>query len=132
MSLQRLRRYGNAREDALHDLVGGDVLRESFERENDAVSQDIEREVLDVLTGDVAAAAEDGAIAATLGPGPDPAIDRSRSASWRSADLQSILPVVTALRPSATLRSNDCVRSERSASLDEASMITAVNLSTIA
>src|SRR5450631_1070100 len=55
--------------------------------------------------GAVAAAAEDGAVtAATLGPGPGPAIDRSRSASWRSADLQSVLPVVTAPRPSATLR----------------------------
>jgi len=68
--------------------------------------------------GAVAAAAEDGAItAATLGPGPAPAIDRSRSASCRSADLQSVLPVVTAPTAVATLRSNACVRSERSASL---------------
>src|SRR3984893_6975838 len=74
--------------------------------------------------------AKDGAIAAAkLGPGP--AIDRSRSPSWRSATLQSILPDVTAPRPSATLRSSNCVRSERSASLDEASVITAVNLSTM-
>jgi len=50
---------------------------------------------------------------------------------WRSASRQSILPVVTALRPSATLRLSSCVRSSRSASLDEASLITAANLSTM-
>ena len=61
-----------------------------------------------------------------------PAIDRSRSASWRSARPQSIRPDVTAVRPSVTLRSNTCVRSERSASFDEASRITSENLSTMA
>ena len=81
-------------------------------------------------------AAADGAMTAAS-DGPDrpatvPAIDCSRSASWRSASLQSICPVVTALRPSATLRSSSRVRSSRSASLDEASLITAANLSTMA
>ena len=55
--------------------------------------------------------------------------DCSRSASRRSASLQSVLPDVTALRPSATLRSNICARSERWASLDAASRITAANFS---
>src|SRR6267143_3758459 len=60
MSLQWFRRYGNACEHALHQVVGGDVLGERFEREDDAVAQDVEREVLDVLPGDVASAAEIG------------------------------------------------------------------------
>src|ERR1700682_1882940 len=83
--------------------------------------------VTDVV-GAVAAAAV-GAITAAKLFGADPAMERSISASWRSASLQSILPVVTALRPSATLRSYSSVRSERSASLDEASAITPANLS---
>src|SRR6266545_4597938 len=45
--------------------------------------------------------------------------------------MQSILPEVTAARPSATLRSNVWVRSERSASFDAASRITCENLSTM-
>ncbi len=60
--------------------------------------------------GAVAALAAEGAIAsASDGPAgafddaPDaPPSDCSRSATWRSATLQSIFPVVTALRPSAT------------------------------
>ncbi len=55
--------------------------------------------------GAVAAAAEDGATTAASdgeGEGAFPASDCSRSASWRSADLQSVRPAVTALRPSAT------------------------------
>src|SRR6267142_6573463 len=58
MSLQWLGGYGNAREHALHDVVGADVLGERFEREDDPVPQDVEREVLDVLPGDVPAPAE--------------------------------------------------------------------------
>jgi hypothetical protein len=57
--------------------------------------------------------------------------DCSRSASRRSACWQSILPDMTVARPSATLRSNDCARSDRWASLAEASLITAANFSTI-
>src|SRR5438132_9929461 len=45
--------------------------------------------------------------------------------------MQSILPEVTAARPSVTVRSNVWVRSERSASFDEASRITCENLSTM-
>src|SRR6185369_9642582 len=45
--------------------------------------------------------------------------------------MQSILPALTAARPSATVRSNVWVRSERSASFDEASRITCENLSTM-
>src|SRR6266550_634720 len=60
MSLQWLRRYWDAREHTLHDVVGGDVLRESLERQHDAMAQHIEREVLYVLTGDVSAAPEIG------------------------------------------------------------------------
>src|SRR5215831_14817081 len=46
-----------------------------------------------------AAAADDGPIT----PASDgPASDCSRSASWRAANLQSVRPVVTALRPSVT------------------------------
>src|SRR6185295_6016083 len=45
--------------------------------------------------------------------------------------MQSILPEVTAARPSATVRSNVWLRSERSASFDEASRITCENLSTM-
>jgi hypothetical protein len=45
--------------------------------------------------------------------------------------MQSILPEVTAARPSATVRSKVWVRSERSASFDEASRITCENLSTM-
>jgi hypothetical protein len=62
--------------------------------------------------------------------GPDPA-GRSTARDQLVGGLQSICPDVTALRPSATVRSSNCVRSERSASLDEASVITAVNLSTM-
>src|SRR5437879_4142344 len=43
--------------------------------------------------------------------------------------MQSILPEATAARPSVTVRSNVWVRSERSASFDEASRITCENLS---
>ena len=64
MSLQRLGGNGDAREDALHDIVCAYVLRESFERENDAVTQDVERQILDVLTGDVATAPQKGECAA--------------------------------------------------------------------
>ena len=82
--------------------------------------------------GAVAAAADkDGEITAGKVGAGGRAIDRSRSASWRSAIPQSIRPDVTVLRPFATLRSSTCVRSERSASLVEASAITAVNLSTM-
>ena len=66
---------------------------------------------------------------ATAGAGADGDSDCSRSASRRSAWMQSILPVETALRPSATLRSNCCARSERWASLLAASRITAANFS---
>ena len=85
----------------------------------------------------VGAVAAFAAVAAAAGDGPmtldrlGPEIERSRSASWRSARMQSILPEVTAARPSATVRSNVWVRSERSASFDEASRITWENLSTM-
>ena len=46
--------------------------------------------------------------------------------------MQSSRPAVTVARPSVTLRSNTCVRSERSASFAEASRITTANLSTTA
>src|SRR5881628_1027782 len=58
MSLQWFGRYGNAREHTLDDVVRGHVLRERFERKDDAMPYDIEREILDVLPGDVAATAE--------------------------------------------------------------------------
>src|SRR5256886_15743800 len=58
MSLEWFGRYGNACEYTLHDVVRGDVLREGFEREDDAMPYDVEREVLDVLPGDVSATAE--------------------------------------------------------------------------
>ena len=61
--------------------------------------------------------------------GVDGLRDCSRSASRRSASLHSVLPDVTAPRPSATLRSNNCARSDRCASLDAASRITAANFS---
>ena len=70
-------------------------------------------------------AAESGAMA---GGKAGRTIERSRSASWRSADLQSICPDVTVARPSATVRSSSCTRSDRSASLDEAAVITVANL----
>src|SRR5438132_12750116 len=60
MSLQRFGRRGDAREDALHDLIGADLIGERLEREHDAVPDDVEREVLKVLAGDVAAAAQKG------------------------------------------------------------------------
>src|SRR5216684_7054802 len=82
-----------------------------------------------------AAAAKDGATVADGGGAAagkgGRAIDCSRSASWRSASLQSIRPDVTAARPSAILRSSSCVRSARSASLAENWVMTAVNLSTM-
>jgi len=78
---------------------------------------------------EVAAAALDGPMTLDrLGP----ATDRSRSASWRSATLQSIRPAVTAALPSLTLRSRTWLRSERSASFAEASRITTANFSTTA
>ena len=73
-----------------------------------------------------AALAADGAITAAS-DGPE--IDRSRSASWRSIDLQSVRPEVMAPRPSITWRSNCCAISMRSPSLFETSRITARNLS---
>src|SRR5438874_12466652 len=60
MSLQRFGRRGDARENALHDLIGADLIGERLEREHDAVPDDVEREVLKVLAGDVAAAAQKG------------------------------------------------------------------------
>jgi hypothetical protein len=80
----------------------------------------------------VAAAADDGPMTDDrVGPDDAPAMDRSRSASWRSAAVQSSFPDITAFWPSATLRLSDCVRSARSASLDAVSVITAANLSTM-
>jgi hypothetical protein len=76
-----------------------------------------------------ATGARAGAGAAAAGAGADGASDCSSSASRRSASLQSVLPDVTALRPSATLRSNSCARSERWASLEAASRINAANFS---
>src|SRR6266851_8057868 len=58
MSLQWFGQYGDAREHALHDVVRGDVLGERFEREDDPMTQHIERQVLDVLPGHVATTAE--------------------------------------------------------------------------
>ena len=83
------------------------------------------------LTAGAGAAAKAGAAgAAAAGAGADDGpSDCSRSASRRSASLQSVLPDVTAPRPSATLRSNSCARSERWASLEAASRITAANFS---
>ena len=82
------------------------------------------------LTAGGGAAAKAGAVgAAAAGAGADGVSDCSRSASRRSAALQSSRPVVTRLRPSATLRSNNCARSERWASLAAASRITAANFS---
>src|SRR2546423_3247722 len=60
MSLKWFRRNRNAREHTLHDVVRGDVLGEGFERKDDAVPYDVEGEILDVLTRDVAATAEVG------------------------------------------------------------------------
>ena len=51
MSLQWFGRNGNAREHALHDVVGGHVLGECFEGEDDAVTQYVEREVLKQYQG---------------------------------------------------------------------------------
>src|SRR2546425_5568313 len=58
MSLKGFGRNWDAREHTLHDVVRGDVLGQGFERENDAVPYDIEREILDVLPGDIAAATQ--------------------------------------------------------------------------
>src|SRR2546426_10676371 len=58
MSLQWFGRYGNPCEHTLYDVVGGDILREGFEREDDAVPYHVQREILDVLPRDVAATAE--------------------------------------------------------------------------
>src|SRR5207237_8899102 len=89
MSLQRLRRYGDAREHPLHDVVGGDVLRESLEGQNDAMAQHIEREVLYVLTGDVPAAPGIGQRAT----GED-AVDRSTRARAVAAVLGDVAGAV--------------------------------------
>src|SRR3954471_9102253 len=55
MSLQWLRRHGDTREHTLHDVVRGDVLGQRFERKNDAVTKDIERQILDILARHVPA-----------------------------------------------------------------------------
>src|SRR5438034_6529394 len=60
MSLKWLGWHRDTRDHALHDVVGGHILGEGFERQDDAVTQDVEREVLDVLPGYVAAAAKIG------------------------------------------------------------------------
>src|SRR5437867_5643040 len=60
MSLKWFGRYGNACEHTLYDIVGGDVLREGLEGEDDAMPYYVEREILDVLPRDVAATAEVG------------------------------------------------------------------------
>src|SRR6059036_3094991 len=64
MSLQWFGRYGNAREHTLHHVVRGHILGERLEGEDDAVAQNVEREVLNVLASDVASAAEVGERAA--------------------------------------------------------------------
>src|SRR5216683_907020 len=58
MSLQWFGWYGDTREHALHDVVRGDILGERLERENDAMAQHIERQVLDVLPGHIATTAQ--------------------------------------------------------------------------
>src|SRR5258705_2368410 len=75
MSLQWLGRNRDAREDTLHHVVRGDVLGKRFEREDDAVAKDVEREVLNVLSCDVAAAAEIGEC-----PTGEEEVDRRRRA----------------------------------------------------
>src|SRR5882724_4520579 len=75
--------------------------------------------------GAVAAAAEEGPITPDrleLLPRPS---DFSRLENCRSAVLQSILPKLTTLRPSAMLRSNARCSSTRSGSCGDASRITA-------
>src|SRR2546426_12036928 len=58
MSLKWFGRNWDAGEHTLHDVVRGDVLGQGFEREDDAVPYDVEGEILDVLPGDIAAAAQ--------------------------------------------------------------------------
>src|SRR5713226_2919295 len=58
MSLEWFGRYRDAGKHTLYEVVRGDVLRKGFEREDDAMPYDVEREILNVLPGDVAAAPE--------------------------------------------------------------------------
>src|SRR6266550_5200058 len=60
MSLQWFRRHREAGEDAADDVIGADVVRECLEGEHDAMPDDIERKVHDVLTHHVAPSAQEG------------------------------------------------------------------------
>src|SRR5437899_8675703 len=85
MSLQWFGRHRDTRDHALHDVVGGHILGESFEREDDAVTQDVEREVLDVLPGDIAAAAKIGE-----GATGEDEVDRCARSEEHTSELQSL------------------------------------------
>src|SRR5947199_3888064 len=59
MSLQRLGRSLDPCEHLPHEVVRRDVVRQRLEREDDAMAEHVEREVLHVLSRDVATAAEE-------------------------------------------------------------------------
>src|SRR2546429_5577484 len=59
MSLQRLGRDGDALKHALQEVVGADVIGERLERQDETMPDHVEREVLQILTGDVPASTKE-------------------------------------------------------------------------